>query len=273
MLHSLTIPRAADQALAWLLTYALHSTLLLVVAWAVTRRLGGRRLRLQETIWRCALLGALVTAPAQLALGRLGHAPIAGRWTLAAAGAGEAHATLAPALETSAAARAAGGATRQPEGRAAATRGALGIAWTPLRPLLLPAWLLGALALALGYARSYLALRRRLRYRPQVVGGGVLARLAGLVRQSGLTRRVRLTCTWRLRVPVALGLRRAEVCVPPRALFQLDDEQQDALLAHQLAHLAPRDPVWLPVTQVGVAVFFFQPPNWLARRRPGERPE
>src|SRR5260370_5144756 len=125
MLHSLTIPRAADQALAWLLTYALHSTLLLVVAWAVTRRLGGRRLRLQETIWRCALLGALVTAPAQLALGRLGHAPIAGRWTLAAGGAtaavpaavtpsdaadtvivghaagraGEAHATLAPALE------------------------------------------------------------------------------------------------------------------------------------------------------------------------------
>src|SRR5258708_20325295 len=102
MLHSLTILRAADQALAWLLTYALHSTLLLAMAWAVTRRLGGRRLRLQETIWRCALLGALVTAPAQLALGRLGHAPIAGRWTLAAAGAGEAHATLAPVLATSA---------------------------------------------------------------------------------------------------------------------------------------------------------------------------
>src|SRR6202166_4359542 len=343
MLHSLTIPAVADQALAWLLTYALHSTLLLVVAWAVTRRLGGRRLRLQETIWRCALLGALVTAPAQLALGRLGHAPIAGRWTLAAGAAaaaapaahppvdaadpvivghaldaagagGEAQASLAPAPGASTAARAAGVATRLPEGRAAAPRGAglawregrqgaanrdsrdgrernaasesaaaagarhplertLGSAWTQLRPLLRPAWLLGALALTLGYGRSYLALRRRLRYRPQVVGGGVLARLAGLVRQSGLTRRVRLTCTWRLRVPVALGLRAAEVCVPPRALFQLDDEQQDALLAHELAHLARRDPVWLPLTQIVVAVFFFQPLNWLARRRLGELSE
>ena len=325
MLHSLTIPTAADQALAWLLTYALHSTLLLGMAWAATRRLGGRRLRLQETIWRCALLGALVTASAQLAFGQLGHAPIAGQWTLAASGApaavpvdaaivghasgaaGEAHTTAvpAPAAETSAAARAAElearlsgshaaaprgarlawregrGSRENREGRernvaaegAAATGalrpivGALERAWSPLRPWLLPVWLLGALALTLGYVRSYLALRRRLRYRPQVVGGGVLARLAGLVRQSGLTRRVRLTCTWRLRVPVALGLRAAEVCVPPRALFQLDDEQQDALLAHELAHLARRDPVWLPLTQVLAAVFFFQPLNWLARRR------
>ncbi|HEY6323974.1 MAG TPA: M56 family metallopeptidase [Thermoanaerobaculia bacterium] len=312
MLHSLTISTAADQALAWLLTYALHSTLLLVSAWAVTRRLGGRRLRLQETIWRCALLGALVTAPAQLALGRLGHAPIAGRWTLAAGD--RAQAAPARPLETATAAGVAESGTGMPESPAtaagaaglawregrqagasrdsregrerhaaaesAAAAGArrplertLGRAWTPLRPWLLPAWLLGALALTLGYGRSYLALRRRLRYRPQVVGGGVVARLAGLVRQSGLTRRVRLTCTWRLRVPVALGLRAAEVCVPPRALFQLDDEQQDALLAHELAHLARRDPAWLPLTQVVVAVFFFQPLNWLARRRLGELSE
>jgi hypothetical protein len=323
MLHSLTISRAADQALAWLLTYALHSTLLLATAWAATRGLGGRRLRLQETIWRCALLGALVTASAQLAFGQLGHAPIAGRWTLAASGAsaavladapdaalvghaagatGEAHAAVpAAAPETGAAARAAELATRlfgshataphgvglgwrgEREGRerrersvaaegVAAVAGrplerALKSAWSPLRSWLLPAWLLGALALTLGHVRSYLALRRRLRYRPQVVGGGVLARLAGLVRQSGLTRRVRLTCTWRLRVPVALGLRAAEVCVPPRALFELDDEQQDALLAHELAHLERRDPFWLPLTQVLAAVFFFQPLNWLARRR------
>ena len=311
MLHSLTTSSAADQALAWLLTYAVHSTLLLTMAWAVSRGLGGRRLRLQETIWRCALLGALVTASAQLAIGQLGHVPVAGRWTLASSGApvavsadatnaahaahaavvahasgdaGEAYASEpVPAPETSVAA---GGATlatlaRPPfEDHAAAAHGAgmaqgeggesrhgFERAWTPLRPLLLPAWLLGALALILGYVRSHLALRQRLRYRPQVVGGGVLARLAGLVRKSGISRRVRLTCTWRLRVPVALGLRSAEVCVPPRALFQLDDEQQDALLAHELAHLARRDPVWLPITQLLVAFFFFQPLNWLARRR------
>jgi hypothetical protein len=300
MLRSLTTSGAADQALAWLLTYAIHSTLLLAIAWAVSRRMGTRWLRLQETIWRCALAGALVTATAQLAFGSMGHAPIAGRWSLAA--------TPAPAPAASAAVGAGSGATgsagnsvgeadgqadlsgREPRGfreqpvprprglhreQAAAVRApAAGAprsverAWLPpLRSWLLPAWVLGALAFSFGTVRSYLALRRRLRYRPQVVGGGVLARLAVLVRAAGISRRVRLTCTWRLRVPVALGLRAAEVCVPPRVFFQLDDEQQDALLAHELAHLVRRDPVWLPLTQLVAGVFFFQPLNWLARRR------
>jgi BlaR1 peptidase M56 len=391
MLHSLINGRVADQALAWMLTYALHSTLLLGTAWGVSRRLGGRSLALQETIWRCALVGALVTASAQLALGQLGRAPIGGRWSLVAAAApggrpAPVGAEVAAArVPDAAAARAADGLAGRQEGAAARAAGtgaakagasALGRAaamnagrpgagqdaaaraadtvveglgasaarradqpgttglavstatpepaagkgvagldagtgtagleagrWlasatpgaaarvavapgmvAPDRPgagrqgsfrhaagswprLLLPVWLAGALALSLAYARSYLLLRRRLRYRPQVVGGGVLARLAGLVRASGISRKVRLTCTWRLSVPVALGTREAEVCVPPRALFQLDDEQQDALLAHELAHLARRDPLWLPLTSLVPSFLFFQPLNWLARRR------
>jgi hypothetical protein len=305
MLRSLMISSAADQALAWLLTYALHSTLLLAAAWSVSRWLGGRSLRLQETLWRCALVGALATASAQLAFARLGHPPVAGRWTLVSAAAalpvdaatepaGPVRSTSAgsaaplrparpvvagagPAAVAGASARAAAVAFPvKPSGAAVAIFPGAGRAagpegrhraWSVPR-LLLPAWGLGALLLLLAYLRSYLMLRRRLRYRPQVVGGGVLARLASLVRESGFSRSVRLTCTWRLRVPVALGGNRgAEVCVPPRALFQLSDEQQDALLAHELAHLARRDPVWLPITHLVASVFFFQPLNWLARRR------
>ncbi|HLX07114.1 MAG TPA: M56 family metallopeptidase [Thermoanaerobaculia bacterium] len=136
-----------------------------------------------------------------------------------------------------------------------------------LARLLVPAWLLGALVLTLGYLRSYRLLRRQLRCRLRVVGGAVVGRLAALARESGISRRVRLTCTWRLRVPVALSDGGAEVCVPPRALFELSDERQDALLAHELAHLARRDTLWLPLTGLLVAVCFFQPLNWLARRR------
>jgi Zn-dependent protease with chaperone function len=316
--HFLTYGKAADQALAWLLTYALHSTLLLGIAWGISRRLGGRSLRLQETLWRCAMAGALVTASAQVAFAGLGHASIGGRWTLAtiAATDGAARpkpmgaqpvAPAAPAASGGTAAdramvgtdhaaapfratASAAGAARPaaaaafhpavaapagPAGVAAARRFGAGVprydralGSTGRWPrLLLPAWLLGALALTLAYLRSHLELRRQLRYRPQVVGGGVLGRLARLVRASGISRKVRLTCTWRLSVPVALGAREAEVCVPPRALFQLDDEQQDALLAHELAHLARRDPLWLPLTSLVVSVLFFQPLNWLAHRR------
>jgi hypothetical protein len=68
-----------SQAAAWLLTYALHSTLFLGLAWLASKRLAGRRARLEEAMWRFALVGALVTATAQLAAG---WEPVAGRWAL-----------------------------------------------------------------------------------------------------------------------------------------------------------------------------------------------
>nr|MDP9122570.1 hypothetical protein [Acidobacteriota bacterium] len=70
---------AAARLAAWLLTYALHSTLLLSLAWLASRRLARRSLRLEEAAWRFALLGAMLTASLQLAAG---WTPAAGRWAL-----------------------------------------------------------------------------------------------------------------------------------------------------------------------------------------------
>ena len=56
----------AGGAAAWILTYLLHSSLLLAIAWLATSPLGGRRLAAQERIWRLALVGSLVTATLQV---------------------------------------------------------------------------------------------------------------------------------------------------------------------------------------------------------------
>lgn len=53
---------------AFLLTYTLHSTLLLGGAWLVSRRLAGRHAALEEWIWRGALVGGMLTAALQLSL-------------------------------------------------------------------------------------------------------------------------------------------------------------------------------------------------------------
>ena len=71
--------RFAASATPWLLTYALHSTLLLGGAWLATRRLGVRRLAVQEVIWKLALVGGLATATLQLGLG---VRPFGGAWAL-----------------------------------------------------------------------------------------------------------------------------------------------------------------------------------------------
>ena len=62
---------------AWLLTYALHSTLLLCAAALLARRLRGEAWR--ETLWKAALVGGLLTATAQAVSG---YQPPVGRWAL-----------------------------------------------------------------------------------------------------------------------------------------------------------------------------------------------
>ncbi|HEX2251747.1 MAG TPA: hypothetical protein VHQ65_00595, partial [Thermoanaerobaculia bacterium] len=91
----------AAPATAWMLTYLLHSTLLLGAAWLVSRRLAGRSLALEETLWRTALVGALITASLQAGLG---WRPVTGAWTLAAVPAVEVDPTAGSATRSTAAA-------------------------------------------------------------------------------------------------------------------------------------------------------------------------
>jgi beta-lactamase regulating signal transducer with metallopeptidase domain len=255
-------------AIAWMLTYLLHSSLLLGLAWLVSKPLSRWSVAAEETVWKLALVGALFTASLQLAAG---WQPLAGRWNLAAPAPAAEAAIAAPApmraAETSAipvreilpaparvpvAERA---AVAPAASRLTASRVALGV------------WALGALLLLAGFGRSYLRLERRLRSRPRVIGGTLHGQLRGLAAEAGLAGAVRLSCSSRVPVPVALGVRRPEICVPPRALAGLTDEQQEGMLAHELAHLARRDPLWLLLGQGIACVLFFQPLNWVARRR------
>ncbi|HPF14208.1 MAG: M56 family metallopeptidase [Planctomycetes bacterium] len=54
-------------ALGWLLTYLLHSTALIAAVWLLVRCLPKESNRAQECLWRCALLGSILTASLQTA--------------------------------------------------------------------------------------------------------------------------------------------------------------------------------------------------------------
>lgn len=260
----------AQVALAWLLTYLLHSTLLLGLAWLASKPLARWSVAAEETMWKLALVGALLTASLQLAAG---WEPAAGHWRLA---------EISPAAPVTAAGTArTAGTERTPRIEWAApvrvAQTAILAQTAPSRPepssssslpvALLGFWVLGATLLVGAYARSFSRIRQRLRSRPRVVGGSLLTQLRELAAGAGLGRSVRLSCSSRVPVPVALGIRQPEICLPPRALAGLTEEQQQGLLAHELAHLVRRDPLWLVVTHVLTATLFFQPLNWVARRR------
>src|SRR5438045_8728500 len=71
----MSAPPFASSLLAWLLTYLIHSTVLLGVAWLVTRR---RRLEpaARELLWKVALVAGLVTGTIQSRLQLRTHAAV-----------------------------------------------------------------------------------------------------------------------------------------------------------------------------------------------------
>ena len=80
-------------------------------------------------------------------------------------------------------------------------------------------------------------------------------------------RRVRLTVSDDIMVPMAMGVFRPEICLPADADRTLPGCELRAAVAHELAHLHRRDPAWLVVYRAVQMLLFAQPLNRFAVRR------
>ena len=237
--------------LAWLLTYLIHSTALLGIAWLVTR---GRRLEpaAADLLWKVALLAPLITGTIQSRFELATPAAV----RLPVATVPQSDPVSGPAAQTTEAPLTPGSRPGSVNPTPASAQS------LPL--VLVLFWGIIALASSLYYVARRLILIGRLADRRPVSDGPLAATLAELRHTTGYRRRVHLTMARTISSPVALGL--SEICVPELALSDLGLEQQRSMLAHELAHLARRDSVWLAGASLIERVFFFQPLNRLARR-------
>jgi len=293
---------------AWLLTYAFHSTLLLGLVWLIASRRFLRSNLLKDCLWKAALVGGVLTATFQ-SLSSV--QPFSGRFELS-----RSHLKAAPPTEPSQAdlariksalenmpsyqLRAGGGHVaigKLPETKSEPKSSKEDDASTPPnlvfnsdkiyrilpqnivpgRPrlgwvegvsaiwILIAAWLMTRLWL------TRQKWRRSLHGRRQIADAALLEALARLCEAAGLRHRVWLSSSPHIATPMTLG--RAEICLPERALTELNLEQQEIMLAHELAHTVRRDPAWLLLSAALEALFFFQPLNRLARRRLREEAE
>src|SRR5256885_1989781 len=244
----------ASSLFAWLLTYLIHSTVLLGPAGPVT---SGRRLEpaASDLLWKVALLASLVTGTIQSRLQLSTPAAM----TLPVAASPAAPSVHEPAIVPS---NESPVGTTSPTSRTSTSSAALRAPSLPLLTVLL--WAAVALGSSLYYVARRLILVGRLADRRAVSDGPLATTLAELQRATGYRRRVHLTMARTISSPVALGL--SEICVPELALSELGVEQQRSMLAHELAHLARRDSLWLGGASLIERFFFFQPLNRLARR-------
>jgi len=139
--------------------------------------------------------------------------------------------------------------------------------------LVLGLWIASGLLGLAGLLCSWTCLRRRLLGRRLLSDGPLVELLEGLRAQAGVRRRVRLSVSPRIAAPFSTGLFRPEVCLPTAVLTTLSRAQQEALLAHELAHVVRRDPAWFGVGYLIEKLFFFQPLNRMARRQLSELAE
>jgi Zn-dependent protease with chaperone function len=320
------------QVLAWLVTYLAHSTLLLCLAWVLTRRRVGLSLASRERLWKLAVVGGFLTAALQVGLGwepplgRLhlrgatppvaeaptpdvapGHAPApaaaaarpervdrtapaepaslfpvppralreqasapatgsvrstARQEIASAAPAGQATASSAPVLASGAPEASA----RQVRDELQGARTLEAVVPEPWWRGALAGWSLAGLACVLLFTLGLRRLRRDLAGRVELAEGAVVEEVERLRLRAGVARAVRVWVAPRLAAPLSMGWVRPAICVPPRALEELEPEERTAMLAHEVAHLARRDPAWLFVLWLFETALFFQPLNRLARR-------
>ena len=277
---------------AWLLTYAVHSTVLICAAWVLQRLGAVRSLRLRDLAWKGALVGGLFTASLQMGMGlapwgftlEVPH-PEAFATALLKTASAKPHA--APEADTSTDSvesvvtrtEAASGVTVTTTNSLSEASGvdvapavdtsseppaAVAVPSVRVGSLFFMAWVAGSSVLLLRLAVARARVLDGLGFRSPVLDAALRSQLDTLCAEAGRTSPVSLTTAQGLKSPVALGW--SEICLPAAALSELDKAQQRSVLAHELAHLERQDPLWLLLGTTLEQLLFFQPLNRLARR-------
>lgn len=292
---------AAQPLLAWLLTYLLHSTLLLGSTWVVLRFVPSLRTpEAEDALWKLALVGGVLTATLQSATGlgvgihSLADTPadvrqattvqqsvatdVQRKTIRTAPAAPNETATSSSTRAPKASSRTTVDPTRSPQPTSSASAGvpvatqnaadpARLLPWLAVGAVLV--WLIGALVmLTRRFGARHRFLQRIAPRRPandldlRTMADDV-ARAAGV--SDDLRRNLHLTVSETLTSPVALG--RAEICLPARALDALDPAALRSMLAHEWAHLVRRDPQWRVGLTLLESIFWIQPLNRFGHRR------
>ncbi len=139
-------------------------------------------------------------------------------------------------------------------------------------PWLVEAWLLGVAFFSLRSAGGFLLLERERRRQSVGVNDRVLEICDSLQNRFGLNRAIDYCeCKW-LQAPAVIGWFRPVVFLPVTALTGLSEEQLEAIIAHELAHIQRLDP-FVNVFQVCVETLLFYHPAiwWLNKKIRAER--
>ncbi|HZQ94986.1 MAG TPA: M56 family metallopeptidase [Candidatus Sulfotelmatobacter sp.] len=132
---------------------------------------------------------------------------------------------------------------------------------------LVEAWLAGVALFSLRSAGGFLLLERKRRKQSSIVNARMLNLCYDLQDRLGIHRAIEYCeCKW-LQAPAVIGWFRPIVFLPVNALTGLSEDQLQAIIAHELAHIRRYDP-FVNVFQVCVeSLLFYHPAIWWLNKR------
>ncbi|MCL4193629.1 MAG: hypothetical protein KJZ87_17965 [Thermoguttaceae bacterium] len=158
----------------------------------------------------------------------------------------------------------------------------IGLADTPLAPIaavpepaqqlrfgtwLLAFWLAGGAFAAMRLAWRRWQLWRRTREAPRVDDPQLLAGVQRLAAQMGVRRPIRVIQSSLFPAPATYGLLRPTIVLPAGFSTAYDGRQRDVMLAHELAHIAAWDALWLLLADGACILLWWHRLAWWSRAR------
>lgn len=127
-------------------------------------------------------------------------------------------------------------------------------------------WWLGSGFLLMRLLIRIYRFQNLLKNRRQLTQGHLFRRFQELTHKQTKSNGLKVSVSPNLKVPIAFGIWKPEICIPDQALDTLNHAQMDALLCHEIAHHVGKDPRTLLCMHILEAIFFFQPLFKLARK-------
>ncbi len=129
-------------------------------------------------------------------------------------------------------------------------------------PLIVSLWLLGLVFFLLRIIGSlaYIQMLKRRYTRP--AGDYWQSRIEALAQRISLDKPVQLLESALVKVPMVVGYLKPVILMPVGAVNQLMPEQVEAIIAHELAHIARHDFILNILQSIVEALFYFNPAVW-----------
>jgi len=129
-------------------------------------------------------------------------------------------------------------------------------------PLIVTLWMLGVVVLLLRFLGSLAYIQRLRSYRTELLPASWLDHGERLKEQLKLKKNVAFLASYKVLTPLAIGIFRPAILLPAQLLSGLNQQQVEAILLHELAHIKRNDYLVNVLQTLIDILFFYHPAIW-----------